>query len=59
MGGRAAIGVVVGLLWVIMMLTPVPLMELTTGFWRFKVLSAGVELGLFSLLSRTGGADAA
>ncbi|MFF0746873.1 methyltransferase [Streptomyces sp. NPDC004111] len=38
--------------------TPVPLMELTTGFWRFKVLAAGVELGLFTLLERLGGAGA-
>ncbi|WP_237773601.1 MULTISPECIES: acetylserotonin O-methyltransferase [Streptomyces] len=39
--------------------TPVALMELTTGFWRFKVLAAGVELGLFTLLDRLGEADAA
>ncbi|MER6391599.1 methyltransferase [Streptomyces sp. NPDC001523] len=39
--------------------TPVALMELTTGFWRFKVLAAGVEIGLFSVLERLGGADAA
>ncbi|MFE5678730.1 methyltransferase [Streptomyces erythrochromogenes] len=38
--------------------TPVPLMELTTGFWRFKVLAAAVELGLFTLLARLDGADA-
>ncbi|MFD7029434.1 methyltransferase [Streptomyces sp. NPDC059917] len=38
--------------------TPVALMELTTGFWRFKVLAAGVELGLFTALERLGGADA-
>ncbi|MGW0964946.1 methyltransferase [Streptomyces sp. NPDC002516] len=38
--------------------TPVPLMELTTGFWRFKVLAAGVDLGLFSVLSRCGAVDA-
>ncbi|WP_245173390.1 acetylserotonin O-methyltransferase [Streptomyces aureus] len=39
-------------------LTPVPLMELTTGFWRFKVLAAAVDLGLFSVLSRSGALDA-
>ncbi|WP_460069665.1 methyltransferase [Streptomyces sp. YKOK-I1] len=39
--------------------TPVPLMELTTGFWRFKVLAASVDLGVFSVLSRRGPADAA
>lgn len=38
--------------------TPVGLMELTTGFWRFKVLAAGVELGLFTLLERLGEAGA-
>ncbi|MGW2356678.1 methyltransferase [Streptomyces phaeofaciens] len=38
--------------------TPVPLMDLTTGFWRFKVLAAAVDLGLFSALSRLGEADA-
>ncbi|MGD1221972.1 methyltransferase [Streptomyces krungchingensis] len=38
--------------------TPVALMELTTGFWRFKVLAAAVDLDLFSVLSRLGTADA-
>ncbi|MFD3441117.1 methyltransferase [Streptomyces sp. NPDC058685] len=39
-------------------LTPIPLMELTTGFWRFKVLAAAVDLRLFSVLARLGTADA-
>ncbi|GAB1818509.1 methyltransferase [Herbidospora sp. RD11066] len=42
-----------------MTLTPIPLMDLTTGFWRFKVLAAGVDLGLFTLLSRHPDATAA
>ncbi|MEV6527163.1 methyltransferase [Longispora sp. NPDC051575] len=40
-------------------LTPAPLLELTTGFWRFKTLAAAVELGLFATLSRRGTADTA
>lgn len=31
--------------------SPVPLMELSTGFWAFKTMAAAHELGLFSLLS--------
>ncbi|MFF1783452.1 methyltransferase [Streptomyces virginiae] len=38
--------------------TPVALMELTTGFWRFKVLAAAVDLGLFTVLARLDAADA-
>jgi predicted O-methyltransferase YrrM len=32
-------------------LTPVPLMELATGFWAFKALAAATELGLFTRLA--------
>ncbi|MER5775381.1 methyltransferase [Streptomyces sp. NPDC002039] len=39
--------------------TPVPLMELTTGFWRFKALAAAVDLNLFTTLSGLGKASAA
>ncbi|MFD9061167.1 methyltransferase [Kitasatospora purpeofusca] len=35
-------------------LTPVPLMQLASGFWSFKVFAAAVELGLFTRL-RDGG----
>lgn len=31
--------------------SPVPLMELSSGFWAFKTLAAAHELGLFALLS--------
>lgn len=40
-------------------LSPVPLMQLTTGFWGFKTLAAAHELDLFSRLSGTEGATAA
>jgi hypothetical protein len=33
------------------MLTPTPLMRLTTGFWSFKTLAVAVELGLFTRLA--------
>jgi hypothetical protein len=36
-------------------LTPAPLMQLTTGFWAFKTLAAAHELDVFSRLSDTGG----
>lgn len=36
-------------------LSPVPLMELSAGFWGFKTLAAGVELGLFEQLADGGG----
>ncbi|WP_217428596.1 methyltransferase [Microlunatus speluncae] len=36
-------------------LSPLPLMQLTTGFWAFKTLAAAHELGLFSRLSGTAG----
>ena len=39
-------------------LSPVPLMQLTTGFWAFKTLAAAHELDLFSLLSGTPGTTA-
>jgi hypothetical protein len=32
-------------------LTPIPLMQLTTGFWSFKTFAAAVELGLFTRLA--------
>jgi SAM-dependent methyltransferase len=32
-------------------LSPVPLMELTSGFWAFKTLASSVELGLFTRLA--------
>ncbi|TCK26245.1 methyltransferase [Pseudonocardia endophytica] len=35
--------------------TPVPLMQLATGFWAFKTLAAAHELDLFTRLSGTGG----
>ncbi len=35
--------------------SPMPLMELATGFWAFKTLAAAHELDLFSSLSRDGG----
>jgi hypothetical protein len=40
-------------------LSPVPLMQLTTGFWAFKTLAAAHELDLFSRLSGTSGTTAA
>lgn len=40
-------------------LTPLPLMQLATGFWASKALFAAHELDLFSLLSRLGGGTAA
>lgn len=36
-------------------LTPVPLMELSTGFWAFKTLAVAHQLGLFTRLSGTSG----
>lgn len=36
-------------------LSPVPLMQMTTGFWAFKTIAAAHELGLFSRLSGTAG----
>ncbi|WBB79102.1 methyltransferase [Micromonospora sp. WMMD882] len=33
------------------MITPTPLMEITTGYWAFKTLAAAVELDLFGRLS--------
>lgn len=36
-------------------LSPVPLMQLATGFWAFKTLAAAHELDLFSRLSGTAG----
>ena len=39
-------------------LSPVPLMQLTTGFWAFKTLAAAHELDLFSRLSGTAGTTA-
>jgi hypothetical protein len=36
-------------------LSPVPLVQLTTGFWAFKTLAAAHELDLFSRLSGTTG----
>ncbi|WP_206055107.1 methyltransferase [Nocardia sp. CS682] len=35
-------------------LTPTGLMEIATNFWRAKTLAAAVELGIFTLLARTG-----
>jgi hypothetical protein len=34
--------------------SPVPLMQLSTGFWAFKALAAAHELGLFAHISRIG-----
>lgn len=34
--------------------SPLPLMQLSTGFWAFKTLAAAHELGLFAHLSRIG-----
>jgi hypothetical protein len=39
-------------------LSPVPLMQLATGFWTFKTLAAAHELDLFSRLSGTPGTTA-
>ncbi|HEY7431808.1 MAG TPA: methyltransferase [Streptosporangiaceae bacterium] len=39
-------------------LTPLPLMQLTTGFWASKTLFAAHELDLFALLERRGGGTA-
>lgn len=36
-------------------LSPIPLMQMTTGFWAFKTLAAAHELDLFSRLSGTAG----
>jgi len=36
-------------------LTPVPLMQLSTGFWAFKTLAAATELDLFGLLESRDG----
>ena len=36
-------------------LSPIPLMQLSTGFWAFKTLAAADELGLFTRLSGTAG----
>lgn len=35
--------------------SPVPLMQLTTGFWAFKTLAAAHEIDLFTHLSASGG----
>ncbi|HEX5203091.1 MAG TPA: methyltransferase [Actinoplanes sp.] len=40
-------------------LSPVPLMQLATGFWAFKTLAAAHELDLFSRLSGTTGTTVA
>ena len=40
-------------------LSPVPLMQLATGFWASKTLAAADELGLFTRLSGTAGTTAA
>lgn len=37
------------------LVSPVPLMQLSTGFWAFKTLAAAHELDLFTRLSGTGG----
>ena len=39
-------------------LSPIPLMQLATGFWAFKTLAAAHELDLFSRLSGTTGTTA-
>ena len=39
-------------------LSPVPLMQLATGFWAFKTLAAAHELDLFTRLSGTAGTTA-
>lgn len=39
-------------------LSPIPLMQLTTGFWAFKTVAAAHELDLFSRLSGTAGTTA-
>jgi hypothetical protein len=39
--------------------SPVPLMQLATGFWAFKTLAAAHELDLFTRLSGTGGTTSA
>jgi predicted O-methyltransferase YrrM len=39
-------------------LSPLPLMELATGFWSFKTLASAYELGLFEQLSGTPGTTA-
>jgi predicted O-methyltransferase YrrM len=39
-------------------LSPLPLMELATGFWSFKTLASAYELGLFEQLSATSGTTA-
>ncbi|WP_433379854.1 methyltransferase [Actinoplanes sp. CA-142083] len=40
-------------------LSPIPLMQLATGFWAFKTLAAAHELDLFSRLSGTAGTTSA
>ncbi|KAA6212581.1 methyltransferase domain-containing protein [Streptomyces albofaciens JCM 4342] len=35
--------------------SPLPLMQLATGFWAFKTLATADELGLFGMLDRLGG----
>jgi 3-hydroxy-5-methyl-1-naphthoate 3-O-methyltransferase len=39
-------------------LSPLPLMELATGFWSFKTLASAYEMGLFERLSGTSGTTA-
>src|SRR5262245_17418590 len=39
-------------------LSPVPLMQLSTGFWAFKTLAAAHDLDLFSRLTGTAGTTA-
>jgi predicted O-methyltransferase YrrM len=39
-------------------LSPLPLMEMATGFWSFKTLASAYELGLFEQLSGTSGTTA-
>ncbi len=39
--------------------SPMPLMDLSTGFWASKTLAAAHEMDLFSTLARTGGTTAA
>ena len=35
-------------------LTPIPLMQIITGFWAAKTLAVAVELDLFTTLAGTG-----
>ena len=39
-------------------LSPLPLMEMATGFWSFKTLASAYELGLFEQLSGSSGTTA-